>query len=381
MIELLKFRILRFILVGGSAFLVNWILVVCFSHYFGINPLVSNVGGFACAFIVSYLGHKNWTFVAKSQPHVTSLRRFVVVSLVGFAINEGSYALLLKFSSLNYWQDLIIALSVAAISTYFLSRHWAFSSEHSLYNEDSGDNKAILCADDFGYSEEVSKAILELCEHRKIRATTVMVESPGIEYYCSLLETHKKYIQIGLHFNLTEPPSKEVFSLCSLVLSFFLPRSQRAIIAESLTRQLDRFEALFGQPPDFVDGHQHVHVMPCVRSVFLRVLDQRYRDQKKRPWIRQVSPSLRYTDAHLKTAVLKFLNIGFRTKCKKYGFTYNDKFDGVYSLKPVANYKTLLQRWLDNSARKVIMCHPSMGCPDNEVLSQARLREYEVLRD
>lgn len=383
---LLKLQIVRFILVGGAAFLLHGLSVVVIVSNIEISPLIANVAGFACAFAVSYVGHKNWTFVARTQPHATALRRFVMVSLIGFVVNESGYALLLGFSSLGYGPGLIVALGAAAISTFLLSRYWAFPAEPSPDNNQADKGGGILCADDFGYSDAVSKAILKLCQLRKIRATSVMVESPRIEYYAALLEKHKHHIQIGLHFTLTESFSSEKFSLCSLVLTPRLGRSKRQRIADALDRQLEKFEALFGRSPDFVDGHRHIHIMPCVRGIFLGLMDRRYKSSRKMPWIRQVSPSLRHTDAPLKTALLKVLNIGFRARCRGHGFAYNEKFDGAYSLKPGVDYESLLQTWLHDSSGKVIMCHPSLdyrtrGFRGDEVIAKARRREYEVLKN
>ncbi len=380
---LLDSQIVRFGLVGASAFALHWTSVVTILNFADLSPLVANCFGFLLAFALSYFGHKNWTFAARNQPHATSLRRFSMVSLAGFLINESSYAVLLNHTSLSYRQGLVIALGVAAMSTFLLSRFWAFADRHRSTAAQPAAGKAVVCADDFGYSEGISKAILELCARRKITATSVMADSPWTHRYADRLDKHRTHVQIGLHFNLTEHLSgkagNDVFPLRSLVLALWARKTTRERIVASLDRQLDQFEALFGRPPDFVDGHHHVHIMPFVRGIFLERLKQRYARLKKKPWIRQVSPSLRHTDARLKAGILKVLNIGFRTKCRKYGFAYNENFAGVYSFKPFADYRKLFDCWLENSPPKLIMCHPSLSCSENDAIWRARRREYEVL--
>ena len=246
-------------------------------------------------------------------------------------------------------------------------------------------NNRILCADDFAYTEGISDATLELCQSGVINATSVMIESPLIEHYAPLLAKYERHVQIGLHFNLTELFSKKTFSLPALMFSLRLSATKRKQIAERLNQQLDQFETHFGKPPDFIDGHQHVHIMPGVRKIFLRIIDQRYRTTAVKPWIRQVSSSLKQTDTPFKVAILNLFNLGFRTQCRKYNFSCNEMFAGVYSLAPTTAYKTLLYAWLHRSPKNtLIMCHPSMEIPmhtqDTDTIVKARLQEYNVLR-
>ena len=51
-------------------------------------------------------------------------------------------------------------------------------------------------------------------------------------------------------------------------------RPQRLLAAEIAT-QLKAFVTQFGQPPDFIDGHQHVHLFPQVREALLDVVKER----------------------------------------------------------------------------------------------------------
>ncbi len=47
-------------------------------------------------------------------------------------------------------------------------------------------------------------------------------------------------------------------------------------VREELRAQLDAFEEVWGGPPDFIDGHQHVHVLPGVRTVVIEEMARRY---------------------------------------------------------------------------------------------------------
>ncbi len=43
-------------------------------------------------------------------------------------------------------------------------------------------------------------------------------------------------------------------------------------LAAELRAQFEAFAAAFGRPPDFVDGHQHVHLFPQVRDAALEAV-------------------------------------------------------------------------------------------------------------
>ena len=61
-----------------------------------------------------------------------------------------------------------------------------------------------LCADDFGYSTEVSQGILSLISIERLTATSCMTNMPDWKNSASKLIPYKDQIDIGLHFNLTE---------------------------------------------------------------------------------------------------------------------------------------------------------------------------------
>lgn len=117
-------QLARFGVVGIAAMAVHW-CVVALIVPLGIAPLLANIIGFATAFNVSYLGHRNWTF-ASSAGHSTTLARFVGVSITSFLLNEAMYSLLLRFTALDYRAALFIVLIAVAALTFVLSRYWAF---------------------------------------------------------------------------------------------------------------------------------------------------------------------------------------------------------------------------------------------------------------
>jgi len=114
----------RFGVVGIAAMATHW-CVVAILVPLGMTPLIANVIGFCIAFNVSFFGHHHWTF-ASSDNQQDTFKRFAGVAILGFISNEALYALLLKFTQLDYRVALIIVLIAVAGMTYLLSRLWAF---------------------------------------------------------------------------------------------------------------------------------------------------------------------------------------------------------------------------------------------------------------
>jgi len=119
-------RLAWFVAVGCTAAAVHFGVVVALVEWLALPPLAANVAGWLVAFIVSFCGQWLLTFRGSGAPWRQALRRFFLISLAGFSVNEASYAVLLHFSALRY--DLLLGLVLVgvAVMTYVLSSRWAF---------------------------------------------------------------------------------------------------------------------------------------------------------------------------------------------------------------------------------------------------------------
>ena len=115
-----------FVAVGCTAAAVHFGVVVALVSGLGLPPLAANVAGWLVAFVVSFLGQWQLTFRAHGAPWLQALRRFFLLSAAGFAINEASYAILLRWTPWRY--DVLLAgvLVGVAVMTYLLGSRWAF---------------------------------------------------------------------------------------------------------------------------------------------------------------------------------------------------------------------------------------------------------------
>jgi predicted glycoside hydrolase/deacetylase ChbG (UPF0249 family) len=248
-----------------------------------------------------------------------------------------------------------------------------------------------LCADDYGISPSVNAAIRDLIARRRINATSAMVASRSFsQSEASALDAAAAgHAAIGLHVTLTAPFAPLSAGFAPVRDGAFLPLAAMAgralahwLRAEDLEREISRqftaFFAAFGRAPDFVDGHQHIHVFPQIRDILLRVI----KDAAPRAWLRQCgrAAAARKGLADPKGYVLDALSARLRHLAARAGVRTNPAFAGTYSFAPRAEFAKLFPDFLDGLPDGgVVMCHP--GKVDAELrrldpLTDLREREY-----
>jgi putative flippase GtrA len=128
--KILSAELACFIIVGSCAAGVHFCLVLLQVQCFAVVPLLANILAFLVSFLVSYCGHRFWTFADTTLQHAQSLPRFFLVASSSFALNEAMYFLLLRYTALPYWLSLGIVLMVVAAITFTGGRVWAFARSH-----------------------------------------------------------------------------------------------------------------------------------------------------------------------------------------------------------------------------------------------------------
>jgi predicted glycoside hydrolase/deacetylase ChbG (UPF0249 family) len=244
----------------------------------------------------------------------------------------------------------------------------------------------ILCADDFALAEGVSEGILRLADAGRLTAIGCMTVSPLWRSLAGWLDAVGSRCDIGLHLTLTdlEPigalprlaPAGRLPRLGRLMAAAFAGSLEPAEVREELRRQWDAFVAARGRPPDFLDGHRHVHLLPGIRGAVLELA--RMGGLDRRPYLRVCwEPPTRVVSRGVavgKASFLCWLSIPFRREIARLGLAANDSFRGVHAFDPAVDYAVLFPRFLAGRARRpLIMCHPGFG--------DARLRAVDTVTD
>ncbi|XP_069476065.1 carbohydrate deacetylase [Ambystoma mexicanum] len=147
--------------------------------------------------------------------------------------------------------------------------------------------KLIVTGDDFGYCPRRNRGIVDCFLAGAVSNVSLLVNGQAASDAALLARRHD--IPIGLHANLSEgSPVCEALQRKSSLLNedgFFHGkmgirkalaegRLEMSEIKQELCAQVNLFRQLTGRLPDHMDGHQHIHVLPEIRYVFAKVLEE-----------------------------------------------------------------------------------------------------------
>jgi predicted glycoside hydrolase/deacetylase ChbG (UPF0249 family) len=199
----------------------------------------------------------------------------------------------------------------------------------------------VICADDYAISPAVSAGIRELAAVGRLSATGVMSCMPDWPDEAPALRPLGERISVGLHLTLTDQrplgslpvlaPDGRLPSIAALLKASFVGRLPMNEVTAEIESQLDAFEAAFGRQPDFVDGHQHVHLLPGVRRAVLDLFGRRL--DPKTCWLRDCTDdprSILRRCAVLKAGFIALLGSPLAAAARAKGIRTNRGFSGFY---------------------------------------------------
>jgi predicted glycoside hydrolase/deacetylase ChbG (UPF0249 family) len=244
-----------------------------------------------------------------------------------------------------------------------------------------------ICADDYGLSPGISDGIAELAMARRLTTVSCITNAPHWHHAGTKLQAFADVIGVGLHFNLTEgnPLSGELAAvwpqlptLPMLILRAHLGLIPHEAIGCEFAAQWTSFADAAGRQPMFVDGHQHVHHLPGVRTAVFKALDAMQVRPAFRNTARVIGPGftlkrwlIRHTGGRRLEAELRRRNL-----------PHNSCLLGTYDFTG-ADYRSRMQAWLGAlpDSGGLIYCHPGhdQGGDGNDPVAGARVRELSYL--
>lgn len=229
----------------------------------------------------------------------------------------------------------------------------------------------VLCADDYGMTPAVSRGILRLIAAGRISATGAMTNMPAWKGAAHELWPHDQKLDLGVHLNVTcgRPltrmkafaPEGEFPRLPGIIARGLGGRLPLGELEAEFAAQLTEFEDRMGRIPDFIDGHQHVHVMPGVRRALATVIARRYPAAK--PYIRDAVDrfsAIRTRKVQSRKAmIVAGLARPFAGGVAALGFRLNEGFSGYSAFDPREDYAVAFPSYLiEPGAKPLVMCHP-----------------------
>jgi predicted glycoside hydrolase/deacetylase ChbG (UPF0249 family) len=233
----------------------------------------------------------------------------------------------------------------------------------------------IVNADDFGFTRDVNRGIIEAHTRGILTATTLMANGDAFDDAVRLAREHPS-LDVGCHLVLVQgrsatAPQQPLPPTVKHLLAALCSRSIR--VCDELRAQIERILGA-GLRPTHLDTHKHTHLLPPVLDAVCR-LSEEFRI----PWVRRPFdfPLNAGTIPWTKRALghsLNALRVQFHRKLTRHGCRTTDQFAGFQltgrfrSQELVALLKAL------PSGSTEFMCHPGR-CTDELRATRTRLKE------
>ena len=247
----------------------------------------------------------------------------------------------------------------------------------------------FTCIDDYGLGKLHNKAIRNIIRTGLISGVTTFVgkNDSSSEAAKLLPVANNANCQIGLHLDFLEffpfidkPSFISSDKFCALFILFnLLGLTNKNEISESIKKQIKIFKDIFKRPPDFIDGHYHLHQISSVRKILIDVLQK----EKFNGWLRTTNMGYLKNNFNIidsfKIAYLK--KIGNESSLAFLNhFKTNSGFGGYCELGSSNNYASKLRNELSSiSSSSLFMLHPGSSEDVYQIDSHSpRARDIET---
>ena len=336
-------------LVGGISAGLHALVLVCLPRL-GVPLPVANLTGFLVASLWSYLAHSKVSFRKQTKGKVFP-RRWLLLQL---ALNV-VLSLLLPAVFAPWAKSPMATLILVFTPTAVNYGVWSFAANHVVRLQPGIGRRRPDChADDLGLDEAINDAIFDLADAGQLQGASLMVAGPAVAHAMAGLRS-RPGLKIYLHLVLSEGPPisapAEIPLLVNgqgclnlgfgrLLLASLWPRRHTSNLSRQLATEIKaqilRFQSLLGAQSIYLDGHQHIHLVPLVWRELLKLepdLRPVWLRSIREPWPTAIT-SAAWVEALLSGGLLKWLilsllSTALRPSLKRKKIATNSTFAGV----------------------------------------------------
>ncbi|WIV52183.1 GtrA family protein [Marivivens sp. LCG002] len=103
-------------------------LIAAFLHEtLGLGLILANCLGFTSSFVISYFGHRRFSF-RSDRPHRSAIPKYAVTAGSGFSANTLTVYALIRYFGAEHLFYILIGISVGAAVVFVASKYWAFAA-------------------------------------------------------------------------------------------------------------------------------------------------------------------------------------------------------------------------------------------------------------
>jgi putative flippase GtrA len=119
------FKFLKFGIVGLSGMVIDFSITFLLKEKFKIHRYISSSAGFTIAASSNYLFNRLWTFSSTNPKIIVEYGTFIIISLIGLAINN--LFLYLFEKRLKFYPAKLFAIGVTTIWNFFANYYLTFT--------------------------------------------------------------------------------------------------------------------------------------------------------------------------------------------------------------------------------------------------------------
>lgn len=117
--ENLLLQIFKFGIVGGIAFLIDYVVLFCCKEFIGLSVLLSAAIAFTVSVIYNYIASVKWVFdVNKEKSAKKNFVIFIILSIIGLIITEIIMWIGSDIMKINYLIVKIIATAIVMVFNF-----------------------------------------------------------------------------------------------------------------------------------------------------------------------------------------------------------------------------------------------------------------------
>jgi hypothetical protein len=203
-----------------------------------------------------------------------------------------------------------------------------------------------------------------------------MVVFPEFESEGRQLKPFLGRADIGLHFTLTAERT-----IGGVAWEAHVHPPPLARVISELEKQVSKFADVIGSPPDYIDGHQHVHVLPVVRDAVVQVA------KRIGAYVRSTRDPIGFAmfrrPGALESIYLARAARKLAASARGAGVPANRGFRGVRTFRERDPFRTLFRRMIKNAGEGcLVMCHPGYADPvlaERDPVQKVREEELRYL--
>ncbi len=111
-------QILKFTVVGGLAFLIDYGLLYILTEFIGIHYLISSIISFTVSVIFNYILSIKWVFDVNKKQGLKEFILFIILSVIGLIINEIIMYLMVDIMNIHYMISKLFSTGVVMVYNF-----------------------------------------------------------------------------------------------------------------------------------------------------------------------------------------------------------------------------------------------------------------------